>query len=56
MLDPNPLSANEYLSEFYVKTGTLDLTRERLAKLANLCGKDCEERRDLAAIVGTPHV
>lgn len=50
-LDHRHVGTNAYLGELYVETGRLDLARERLAVLERVCGPDCEEARDLGAII-----
>lgn len=50
-LDPEHLGANEYLGELYVETGRLALARERLGVLETACGADCNEYKDLAAVI-----
>jgi Tfp pilus assembly protein PilF len=50
-LDARHLGANEYLGELHVELGQLDLARERLRFLHSVCGQDCEEARDLAAVI-----
>jgi Flp pilus assembly protein TadD len=47
-LNPRHKGANEYLGELYVETGHLDKAKERLERLAKLCGNTtCEEYEDL---------
>jgi hypothetical protein len=40
------------LGEAYVKAGNLDKARQHLARLEEICGKDCEEYLDLARAIG----
>ena len=42
----------EYLGEAYVIKGRLDLAKEQLGKIEALCGRGCEEYRDLADAIG----
>lgn len=51
-LNPSHRAAREYLGEAYIQTGQLDKAREQLAALERLCGRQCEEYRDLAAALG----
>ena len=41
-IDPNHRGTHEYLGEAYVKAGNLDKARQHLARLEEICGKDCE--------------
>lgn len=50
-LDPSHRGANEYLGEAYVELGNLPAAEERLAALEKICGADCEEYRDLKALI-----
>lgn len=50
-LDPEHLGTNEYLGELHVETGELALARERLGVLEALCGTECNEYKDLAAVI-----
>ncbi len=51
-LNPVHRAAREYLGEAYLQTGQLDKAREQLDALERLCGRGCEEYRDLAAAIG----
>ena len=51
-LDPAHRAAREYLGEAYVQVGQLDKAREQLEALERLCGRTCDEYRDLAAAIG----
>ena len=51
-LNPTHRSAREYLGEAYLQAGQPDKAREQLDALERLCGRDCEEYRDLAAAIG----
>ena len=56
-LDPNYAQVREYLGEAYVSIGKIDLARRQLARIAAICGTDCEEYRDLAeAIENRPDI
>ena len=48
-IKPDHNGINEYLGELYVKTGRLDLAKERLAVLKNC---NCEEYSELKEIIG----
>lgn len=50
-LDPNYAQVREYLGEAYVVKGRIDLARQQLGAIEALCGKGCEEYRDLAAAI-----
>ena len=51
-IDPNHRGTHEYLGEAYVKAGNLDKARQHLARLEEICGKNCEEYLDLARAIG----
>lgn len=46
-LDPAHRGAHEYIGEAYLAAGNKAKAREHLAILAKLCGRDCDEYRDL---------
>lgn len=50
-IDPNHRGTHEYLGEAYVKAGNLDKARQHLARLEEICGKDCEEYLDLSRAI-----
>jgi len=50
-VEPDHLGANQYLGEFYLERGDLELARERLAVLDATCGDRCEGRDALAAAI-----
>lgn len=50
-LEPELLSAHEYLGELYVQTGRMDQAREHLGILQRLCPTGCEELDDLKAAI-----
>ena len=50
-LNPAHRSAREYLGEAYLQAGQPDKAREQLDALERLCGRACEEYRDLAAAI-----
>ena len=50
-LDPQHKGAHEYLGELYLQTGRLVEAKEKLAALEAICGKDCEEYRELAQAI-----
>ena len=52
-INPDHRGANEYLGELYLKTGDLEMARERLARLQSLCPRGCLEYDDLKKAVGT---
>ena len=47
-IDPNHKGINEYLGELYVKTGRMELAKERLAILKNC---KCEEYSELKEVI-----
>lgn len=51
-MDPHYAKVREYLGEAYVIKGRLDLAKEQLAAIGGICGKDCEEYRDLNEAIG----
>lgn len=54
-LDANYPQVREYLGEAYVIKGRLDLAREQLARIEQLCGGTaCEEYEDLAEAIEKP--
>ena len=52
-IDPNHRGTHEYLGEAYVKAGNLDKARQHLARLEEICGKDCEEYLDLSRAIAS---
>jgi tetratricopeptide (TPR) repeat protein len=50
-LDPKHLGAHEYIGEAYVMTGQIAEARKHLDRLGALCGKQCEQYRDLAEAI-----
>ena len=50
-LNPNHREAHEYIGEAYLKIGKPEKAAEHLAKLETICGKNCEEYRDLARAI-----
>lgn len=47
-IDPKNANTHEYLGEGYLQSGHPELAREELAKVEAICGKQCEQYRDLA--------
>ena len=47
-IDPSHRGAHEYIGEAYIAAGKPEKAKEHLAKLEEICGKDCEEYGDLA--------
>jgi len=47
-INPNHRGANEYLGELYLQQGQMDLAKQQLQKLAELCPFGCRERNMLA--------
>ena len=50
-LDPNHRGAHEYVGEAYVMTGNKAKAQEHLAALERICGRNCDEYRDLARAI-----
>jgi Flp pilus assembly protein TadD len=50
-LSPKHKGANEYLGELYVEAGQLAKAKARLDALQAICGKSCEEYKDLKATI-----
>ena len=50
-LNPAHRAAREYLGEAYLQAGQPEKAREQLDALERLCGRDCEEYRELAAAI-----
>lgn len=50
-LNPAHRSAHENIGEAYLKTGNKAKAREHLAALERLCGRNCDERRNLAKAI-----
>ena len=50
-LDPHYSLVREYLGEAYVIQGRLDLAQEQLQAIQGLCGRQCEEYRDLSGAI-----
>jgi tetratricopeptide (TPR) repeat protein len=46
--DPNHKGAHEYVGEAYLLTNNLAMAEQHLASLERICGKNCEEYKDLA--------
>ncbi|MBZ0217016.1 MAG: tetratricopeptide repeat protein [Fimbriimonadaceae bacterium] len=53
-INPNHLGVLEYYGEWHVMMGDLDTARRHLAKIAALCGVNCEEYRELADEIAHP--
>jgi Flp pilus assembly protein TadD len=50
-LNPRHRSAHENIGEAYLKTGNNAKAREHLAALERLCGRTCDEQRNLAKAI-----
>ncbi len=46
--DPNHRGAHEYVGEAYLLTNNLAMAEQHLAALDRICGRGCEEYKDLA--------
>ncbi len=46
--DPNHKGAHEYVGEAYLLTNNLAMAEQHLASLERICGRNCEEYKDLA--------
>ena len=53
-LDPRYAKVREYLGEAYVEQGQRKLAEEQLVAIETICGRNCEEYRDLAEALNTP--
>ena len=52
-LNPKHRGAHEYAGETYLLMGNKAKAREHLADLERICGKECDEYRDLAKAIAT---
>ena len=50
-IDPKHRGAHEYIGQAYLKAGQPDKAAEHLQALEKICGKGCEEYRDLAKAI-----
>jgi predicted Zn-dependent protease len=50
-LDPNHRGANEYIGVAYLKVKQPAKAQEHLARLEKICGKSCDEYKDLAKAI-----
>jgi Flp pilus assembly protein TadD len=50
-LDPKHRGAHEYIGVAYLKTNQPAKAREHLAQLEKICGKDCDEYKDLSKAI-----
>jgi tetratricopeptide (TPR) repeat protein len=50
-LDPNHRGANEYIGIAYLKVKQPAKAEEHLARLEKICGKNCEEYKELAKTI-----
>jgi Flp pilus assembly protein TadD len=50
-IDPKHRGAHEYIGEAYLKAKQPEKAAEHLAALEGICGKGCEEYRDLAKAI-----
>jgi len=50
-IDPKHRGAHEYIGQAYLKAKQPDKAAEHLAALEKICGKSCEEYRDLAKAI-----
>ena len=50
-LEPNHRGANEYIGVAYLKVKQPAKAQEHLARLEKICGKNCEEYKDLAKAI-----
>lgn len=55
-INPDHIGANEYLGELYVRTGETDKARRQLAKLDQLCGRNCDQYKELASVISSGKV
>lgn len=52
-IDPDFVLAREYLGEGYVAAGRVDLAKLQLTEIAERCGVECEEYRELSRAIAT---
>jgi Flp pilus assembly protein TadD len=52
-LDPKHRGAHEYVGETYLLMGNKAKAREHLAALERICGKECDEYRELQKAIAT---
>lgn len=52
-LDPKHRGAHEYIGEAYLMAGDKARAREHLAILEKLCGRNCDEYKDLAKAIAS---
>ena len=51
-INPNNVNTHEYMGEYYVEIGKIELARTELANVEKLCGgSDCEQYEDLAEAI-----
>ena len=50
-IDPQHRGAHEYIGQAYLKANQPEKAAEHLAELEKICGKGCEEYRDLARAI-----
>jgi tetratricopeptide (TPR) repeat protein len=50
-LDPKHRGANEYIGKAYLLNKQLDMANKHLANLEAICGKSCDEYKDLAKAI-----
>ncbi len=50
-LDPGHRGAHEYIGVAYLKVKQPDKAKEHLAQIEKICGRSCEEYRDLAKAI-----
>ncbi|OSQ41912.1 tetratricopeptide repeat protein [Thalassospira sp. MCCC 1A01428] len=46
-INPDHPGALEYQGELYIQTGRIDMAKDNLARLKDVCGTDCEQYEDL---------
>jgi Flp pilus assembly protein TadD len=50
-LEPQHRGANEYIGVAYLKVGNAAKAEEHLVRLESICGKNCDEYKDLAVAI-----
>ncbi len=53
MINPEHVGALEYQGELFLQTGKAEMARENLARLAQVCGTDCSEYKELSGKIGS---
>lgn len=52
-INPDYVTAREYLGEGFVSVGKIDLAKAQLGEISKRCGTQCEEYKDLAEAIAS---